>query len=316
MKWYNLFFIVVLLASCQKESMRLDVTEIDSKTNDKIYDITFVDDQVAYYCGGQLWVSGVIGKSTDGGNTWDVVLETDNVLYTIVFKNENEGVALGFSGRAWKTTDGGVSWSLTESFPNYPVFSDAEFITPDKLIVAAGFSYYGGGFASYFFEGQGFGDSLINRDMQAVHLFDENEGIMAGYGGVYKTYNAARDWEAIGVSGDYFKAMAFNQNNEGLLVGYQGRIFQSEDQGDSWDKNAKKSKFFTTKGNLESVAISNREAFICGQNSSFYYSDNFLEGDWTMVETPFQQDFLCINLISSSTGFVCGSEGLIFKFNY
>lgn len=316
MRWFSLIIFFVFLSACQKESINLEITELASQTKDNIYDITFVGDDIAYYCGGQLWKTGVIGKSSDGGNTWATVLETDNVLFTIVFKNENEGVALGFSGRAWKTTDGGANWTLTESYPNYPVFSDAQFITSEKLIVAAGFNYYSGGFASYFFEGQGFGDSLINQDMQTIHLFNDTEGIMAGYGGVYKTYNAARDWEPLDVRGDYFKDMDFNSNNEGLLVGYQGHIFQSDDKGDTWEKNAKKSNFFTTKGNLESVALANRQAFICGQNASFYYSNNFMNGEWAEVKTTSNRDFLCVKLKDANTGFVCGSDGLIFTFNY
>ena len=316
MRWFSLIIFFVFLSACQKESINLEITELASQTTDNIYDITFVSDDIAYYCGGQLWKTGVIGKSTDGGNTWATVLETDNVLFTIVFKNENEGVALGFSGRAWKTTDGGANWSLTESYPNYPVFSDAQFITPDKLIVAAGFNYYSGGFASYFFEGPGFGDSLINQDMQTLHLFDETEGIMAGYGGVYKTYNAARDWEPIDVRGDYFKDIAFNSGNEGVLVGYQGRVLHSNDKGESWQKNTKKSNFFTTQGNLESVAVYNRQAFICGQNGTFYYSDNFIEGNWAEVNTSSNRDFLCVRLKDENTGFICGSDGFILKFKY
>ena len=315
MKWLNLIWICMLLFACQKEQISLDMQALESNTTDNIYDIYFVNDSLVYFCGGKLWETGVVAKSVDGGQNWDVVLEADNVLYRVVFKNENEGLALGFSGRAWQTLDGGQNWSLTESNPNYPVFTDGVFIDDNKMILAAGYSYYFGGFASYFFDSQSFSDSIINQDMEAVYFFDDQEGLMAGYGVVYKTYNAAQTWEAVDVGGDFFKDIEFNSDKEGLLIGYRGKIFSSKDAGVHWEKVGKKANFFTTKGNLEDAAIDGRQAFICGQNASLYYSDNFIEGNWLSVDHDFNADLLCLSL-HNNAGFIGGENGLLLKFNY
>jgi photosystem II stability/assembly factor-like uncharacterized protein len=316
MKWGSLIFLILFLSSCQNESIALDLIELDSQTNEGIYDLVFVDENTAYYCGGSLWNAGVVGKSTDGGQTWEVVLEADNILFAVAFKNENEGVALGFSGRVWRTKNGGLTWNLTESAPNYPTFSDAQFVTENRLMVSAGFNYYSGGFARYLFNGQSFGDSLINQDMQALHFFDEQEGIMAGYGALFRTVDGGKQWTPNSVKGDYFKDLDFNDKGEGLLIGYQGKVFDTSDKGLNWEKNAKKSSFFSTKGNLESTAISDAKAFIAGQNGNLNYSNNFMSGSWVRVETPYGNDFLKILLTSPSEGYLAGSDGLLLKFFY
>jgi photosystem II stability/assembly factor-like uncharacterized protein len=316
MKWLNAILFAFLLFSCQKETISLDMEQIELSTTDDIYDIIFVNDTVAYLCGGKLWKTGVVAKSIDGGETWETVLVADNILFKVAFKNELDGVALGFSGRAWQTTDGGQNWILTENAPNYPVLSDAVFINDNKLIIAAGYNYFFGGFANYSFDNQSFSDSLINEDMESVYFFDDSEGLMAGYGVVYKTYDGGKTWAPVPVNGDYFKDIEFNQARAGLLIGYRGKIFSSTDAGEHWGKTGKKASFFTTKGNLEDAAVIDSKAFICGQNATFYYSNNFVEGEWVDVEHPFNADLFCITLKNNEVGFVTGENGLLIKFLY
>lgn len=316
MKWLKYLFFTTVLFSCQKEKISFEMEQIPLDTQDNIYDLLFVNDSLAFLCGGKLWETGIVAKSIDGGASWENVLIADNVLYKVTFKNTLEGIAVGFSGRVWQTTDGGENWNLTESAPNYPVFTDAVFLNNDKVILSAGYSYYFGGFANYSFNEQSFGDSLIEQDMEAVHFFDENEGLMVGYGVAYKTYNGGANWSAVSVDGDYFRDVEFNSSKEGLLIGYRGKIFSSKDAGDHWEKIGKKASFFTTKGNLEDVALNEREAFICGQNAAFFYSSNFIEGNWLGVAHDFNADLLSVTLKNNSEGFITGENGLLIKFVY
>lgn len=316
MKWFSVICLVVFSISCKKESIQLNLVELDSTTKADIYDLTFIDNSTAYFCGGKLWQSGVVGKSIDGGVSWEIVLETDNVLFAVAFKNPNEGVAVGFSGRTWRTKDGGGTWTLTENAPEFPVLRDAEFLTADSLIIAAGSNYYSGGFVSYNFENENYTDSLINQDMQALYFFNQQEGLIAGYGAVFKTYNAGLTWVPNSVKGDYFKDLDFNNQGSGLLIGYQGKIFESINKGDTWERNARKASFFTSKGNLESVDVKGVNAFIAGQNGNLLYTGDFINNEWLRVETPFMNDFLKVCLINPNQGFVAGSDGLLFRFNY
>ncbi len=316
MKWFSFICLILCSLSCKKGSIQLDLVPLDSATTDHIYDLTFIDDNTAYFCGGKLWQSGVVGKSINGGLDWEIVLETDNVLFAVAFKNPNEGVAVGFSGRTWRTKDGGGTWTLTENAPDFPVLRDVTFLTPDSLIIAAGSNYYSGGVVGYNFENENYTDSLINQDMQALYFFNQQEGLIVGYGAVFKTYNAGDTWSPNTVKGDYFKDLDFNSQESGLLIGYQGKIFNSIDRGVSWERSARKASFFSGKGNLESVDIHEASAFIAGQNGSLLYAANFLNNEWLVVETPFTNDFLKVCLVDPNRGFVSGSDGLLFRFNY
>ena len=316
MKWFSFICLILCSLSCKKGSIQLDLVPLDSATTDHIYDLTFINDNTAYFCGGKLWQSGVVGKSINGGLDWEIVLETDNVLFAVAFKNPNEGVAVGFSGRTWRTKDGGGTWTLTENAPDFPVLRDVTFLTPDSLIIAAGSNYYSGGVVGYNFENENYTDSLINQDMQALYFFNQQEGLIVGYGAVFKTYNAGDTWSPNTVKGDYFKDLDFNSQESGLLIGYQGKIFNSIDRGVSWERSARKASFFSGKGNLESVDIHEASAFIAGQNGSLLYAANFLNNEWLVVETPFTNDFLKVCLVDPNRGFVSGSDGLLFRFNY
>ena len=316
MKWFSFICLILCSLSCKKGSIQLDLVPLDSATTDHIYDLTFIDDNTAYFCGGKLWQSGVVGKSINGGLDWEIVLETDNVLFAVAFKNPNEGVAVGFSGRTWRTKDGGGTWTLTENAPDFPVLRDVTFLTPDSLIIAAGSNYYSGGVVGYNFENENYTDSLINQDMQALYFFNQQEGLIVGYGAVFKTYNAGDTWSPNTVKGDYFKDLDFNSKESGLLIGYQGKIFNSINRGVSWERSARKASFFSGKGNLESVDVHEASAFIAGQNGSLLYAANFLNNEWLVVETPFTNDFLKVCLVDPNRGFVSGSDGLLFRFNY
>ncbi len=65
---------------------------------------------------GPLEVTGVISKSTDGGETWTGQrTPTTETLYSLYFIDSNNGWASGALGVVLKTTDGGANWTVCQT---------------------------------------------------------------------------------------------------------------------------------------------------------------------------------------------------------
>lgn len=95
------------------------------KTTDGGTTFTVINDSLVYQC--MNWLSqdiGLIGcddgkiiKTTDGGNTWqNIVNPANSLICEIQFFNENDGFVLTLNRKLLKTTDGGQTWT-TYSVP-------------------------------------------------------------------------------------------------------------------------------------------------------------------------------------------------------
>lgn len=82
---------------------------------------------------GFVGANGVVCRTTDGGNTWDVrsAYPQAPIVYGMDFKDANTGLVGGYSiatqeGGLFKTTDGGTTWTLKlVGFINDPLWLDA-----------------------------------------------------------------------------------------------------------------------------------------------------------------------------------------------
>jgi photosystem II stability/assembly factor-like uncharacterized protein len=75
-----------------------------------LFGICFTDSENGYLCG----IEGTILKTTDAGNTWDVMpSDTDLPLYTIFIKDD-KGWAVGDKGTYLMSGDGGKTWKQQE----------------------------------------------------------------------------------------------------------------------------------------------------------------------------------------------------------
>lgn len=315
MKWFSFFVFFLLLTSCQKESIELAVNQIEINTKDDIYDINFIDDNLAYACGGELWKHGFIARSLDGGFTWEIVFEYHTIIFSVDFRDENNGVAGTMFGGVIVSTDGGNSWEVQE-YPENSSLLDLQFLNDSTVFMCNGSSYHFGGYGLYNFNTRTLNFYDQNKSFDKAYFFNEQEGILASYGTVYATQNQGQSIEPKNAQGDYFVDLSFNENGEGIAVGYQGNIWSTKNRGLNWEKTGKKSHFFSTKGNLEAAAVYQNKGFICGQNGRFFYAEDFLN-DWVEIDHPFtSSNLLDVYLKNGSQGFVCGSNGLLFSFNY
>jgi Photosynthesis system II assembly factor YCF48 len=81
-------------------------TRIVSGTDDDLFDITFAETT-----GWAVGHSGVVLRSTDGGNTWQrVAAPTSEDLIHVSSQGAQQAQVIARSGKSFSTTDGGQNW--------------------------------------------------------------------------------------------------------------------------------------------------------------------------------------------------------------
>jgi len=162
--------------------------------------VYFVDSNTGYAVGD----SGLIRKSTNGGDTWSTQSSGVTVnLNAVHFANANRGWAVGDDGTILYTANGGTTWQ-------------------DQSISGWG------------------NDPVTGLGVRGVWALSTSTVVVVGYGRIYRTTNNGDTWTQRGstnlvsyfivqFSGSTGYIMARNRNGNNTSV-----IFKSTDSGDTW----------------------------------------------------------------------------------
>ena len=80
-----------------------------------ISQLSFTSAEIGYACEGfvnDYGSSGMLLKTTDGGNTWNVLPSFTEYITCLKFVNDKTGYAFTFENNIYKTMDGGQNWTL------------------------------------------------------------------------------------------------------------------------------------------------------------------------------------------------------------
>lgn len=96
--------------------------------------IQFVNEQTAFMTGE----FGVVARSTDAGQTWEMLEPLPDEFYPqdALFVDENTGWVVGLTGTIMATRDGGASWAQQSSGTSVPLYNIAR--NGSKLYVVGG----------------------------------------------------------------------------------------------------------------------------------------------------------------------------------
>ena len=255
MKKYILLFVFIGLFS--NSYSQWEITS-DIYYNYGFSDIRFLNNDTGFFVGDKSNISGqligVIGKTTNGGISWDSIEYSDTKFLGINFLNDDTGFVCGFQ-KILKTVDGGINWSsidLTQSgITNLGYVYSFWFLTNQH------------GFATSFYglletfdcgETWAYVQTSIGDDIWGNSITFKSDSI--GYvGGAFKTIDGGGNWEYIG-SGQSIPTLYvnnysfspdesyFNYYNDslGFIIGYtpagpgaSAGIYKTIDGGNNWD---------------------------------------------------------------------------------
>jgi len=191
------------------------------------------------------WIVGTYNtvlKTTDGGLNWIKIsnsLANEKSYYSVSFTDEMHGCAVGgmmtFEGGVISITDdGGLTWSETTP-PDCSNFERVVFLSSDTGWVCG---YRGE--LRYTIDG---GSTWIDKSnihygsLQDIYFFTKMKGILFSHSETRLTYDGGETWDSIIHIGQNMSTNRFSswKINEGILVGYNGKMNRTLDGGNSWE---------------------------------------------------------------------------------
>ena len=224
-------------------------------------DVVFVAGEIEDNFDGEWKSVGVIYKSTDGGEHWRKVLESDNLFRPIDIDPDNPNIVYAATGifdraspgleGAFKSTDGGETWfKINNGVSNKVIgFLDRDPSNSKTLYAAAGREppWQGpekGGIYKTSDGGNNWTEVLHrNWPMTAVVVAPSDSNTI--YAGkemeVFKSIDGGRTWQNLGFNCPGYHSgipigMAVDPNNPNIvyLNSYDGGVYKSINGGESW----------------------------------------------------------------------------------
>lgn len=163
--------------------------------NDFINDIFFLDSLNGWAAGRD----GHIIRTTNGGDNWDVQINSAGNLFSIQFLDGFTGYCLGNGahGIFYNTTDGGTNWNLLYNFSPAGTFRDMSFINKDTGWVCSN------------------------------DIFD---------GGVFKTTNGGFSWNhQLNYASENPQTIFFINNEIGWITNENRKLYKTTNSGINWN---------------------------------------------------------------------------------
>lgn len=236
-KYYLL--AIILLASCKKDLVHFkNVQQVDSHTaTDRLNRVLFINDSVGIIAGGERFLNAAILITKDGGHTWkyNSFPKAGKGLYGIAQAPNGTIYTCGFDGNLLSSNDEGNTWQINQI--TYQLFNDVVFTDATHGIAIGGNSYNYGYIYHIDNNGRTSSWDSLNFQLNRVKFANTNAGYICGYGALMRTMDGGRNWNYLNISGDDFTGLTFLKNGaETWTCGYNGSIYHSTDNGDSWER--------------------------------------------------------------------------------
>lgn len=242
----------------------------------ELYDVQMFDANTFYIAGA----SGRFIITTNGGAAFterNLPNITSGATKSLWFFNANTGFAVGEMGNAYYTTDAGVTWNSNFSW----------------------------------------GTSFNN--MEDVYFVNNSTGYIAGERGRFiKTSDGGLTWDSTGIDGPNLNTiweMDWLNASTGYMASINGTIFKSTNAGANWS-------LLNDTAGLSGVDVIDIEVidtgrgFAVGEQGKLF--KQFSQNQWVVersLTAPFgtEENLWGIDFVSTSSGFMCGYYGTIYK---
>ena len=275
-------------------------------TNDYLKGVHFPSASVGFVVG----IGGTILKSTDTGETWNMIYSSTNYSFnSVFFINESVGFAVG--NQILKTTDGGSTWNLVS--PTITYINKITFTTSQIgfLISSSGLYKTIDGGNSWSLKSSMPCESMSFPAQNVGYVNDESNSI-------FKTTDGGETWTLSTPSANpnnisVVSCMFFTAEDKGFFGGYYyGAFTKTLDGGTNWDCIATDC--------LNDIGVGIRSIYFASNEVGYavYQGDNnilkTIDGGETWTSQNVDASVLNdIYFTTDNVGFLVGENGKIFK---
>lgn len=254
-------------------------------------------------------------KSTDGGDSWELKeIDTGIDFFDVqVLDPYGKGWVVGWKGNIRKTENGGVSWTFEDSRTNLDLmavfFLDKDHgwaVGEDGIILI-----YDG---TVWKPQNAFTDEVLN----AAWFVDNQHGWIVGDKGVIAATLDGKEWitktnSTVGTTD--LSGVSFTSPYTGTVgwtVGEGGKIFKSDNAGDSWTlqytAGVQLNAVYAISSTL-AVAVGNRQS--SSQSTILETTDGGVNWDLRTIQDDPGKNLLGVFFINPDKGWVVGEAGTV-----
>jgi photosystem II stability/assembly factor-like uncharacterized protein len=304
---YLLFAIFIIVCACQK-SQEVVFETLYNDPNVSWKSITIQDNQI-YIAGGNEWESGIVMRSDDEGNTWDIELESTSGFLAI---DSYEGglFTAGFNSNFYvKSADNWVDKTISQASIIRGVAQNEQV-----LIAVGGQAYFEGYVYSTAVEETFTTRDSLDSEISDVAHVKESIFMSVGYGSVYRSEDNGLSWNRLDVEGDFFRKIQFVNEQVGYIVGFAGQVMHTSDGGISWEEIRNGQSLTGGIQQIRSIYFDdNSRGLIAGDNGKIQLTEN--NGDsWVAIEGLPDEDYNDVILYENKV-ILISEQGSIYSFD-
>lgn len=310
-----LLLILLLVAACKRERMSIVVQDVSLSQSIPLRKITKGDNGI-FVVGGERWTRAYIARIDSFETVQQVDLSWNNIqngLYGIdAFKNKI--VAVGYGGSVYFSRDNGTNWNYLKQVGSDEL-QQVSLADTVYLRAVGGISFKKGVLTTMDYIGVENKQLSQERNFELsdIEMLDSISGYMSGYGALMKTTNGGSTWDFTSARGDYFKAMAWKNTQEGIVVGYNGSLLKTMNGGGTWDRIRNGNSAWKKKLRFNDIATDGFSTYVAVGEEGLCYISQDDGSTWTQAETFTNEHLYGVCFDSERQWFVVGENGALFK---
>ncbi|GJQ61842.1 MAG: hypothetical protein SCALA702_08950 [Melioribacteraceae bacterium] len=252
--------------------------------------------------------SGLILKSTNGGQSWDKVrLPGKNILYDSFFFGSGRGFIVGDGSYCISTIDYLRNFEKINMPPGYTLLN-VEFID-----TKVGFITGSLGLVMRTLDGGMTWERIrveTSQNLYDIAFADKKTGYIVGWDGVIlKTTNLGQSWESLPkFTNKYLKSIDFLDDDTGVIVGGGGTIYKTNNGGSRWNEIKPPQV-----ASFQSVKFINDDLALITANKGLILRSKDDGTTWRVIKSGVYTNLNDIAVTSGNQVYVVGVNGTILK---
>ena len=298
---------VILLSSCRTgtrpsaQSARWVAGSPVAEVN--LLGVDLIDEKNGWAVGDIGLMSGAVLRTTDGGQSWQAVSKTDEILAATKFVSPTRGWVAGYAGRIQRTDDGGLTWQVQRAEHEGEVLNSIFFLDADR-----GWAAGGSGLLLSTADGGDNWETIRTgraEDFWSVKFLTRDRGLIAGEDGlILATEDGGREWTAQSTGTTRALLGLAGGSGFAVAVGEKGTILRTEDFK-NWGSIES-----DTGETLNAVSVNGDTCWAVGSKGATVGSVN-RGRSWTSTPAVVPRDLMSISVSSSIRAVAVGRRGAV-----